>query len=139
MTHVLSHDDWLELEVKTYELVIRAWTIIGGQVAIKPTMPTGETAKFYYQSNPVFNNGSSNIAEFTADTDTFRLGDRLLRLCIVWMWKAMKGLDYAEDMAAFEIVLAKRVAEDKGSRTMAIGKGRHPRGVAMAYPQAITP
>lgn len=139
MTHVLSHDDWLELEVKSYELVIRAWTIIGDQVAIKPTMPATETAKFYYQSTKIFNDGSSNIAEFTADTDTFRLGDRLLRWGIIWMFKATKGLDYAEDLATFEIVLAKRIAEDKGARTIAVGRGRYPRGVDIAYPQAITP
>lgn len=139
MTHVLSHDDWLELEVKTYELVTRAWTILGGQVAIKPTMPTGETAKFYYQSSHFARDGAGTKADFTADGDEFRLPERVLKLGIVWRWRALKGLDYSEEMVNFEIALSKAIAADKGPRTLAMGRGRWPKGVTIAYPQAVRP
>lgn len=140
MTHVLSHDDWLELEVKSYELVIRAWTILGGRFAIKPTMPSTETAKFYYQSNLYARAGDGSFkTAFDSDADSFRLPERLLKLAIIWRWKAAKGMDYAEDMANAETAQAKAIAADKGSRTMAIGRGSYPKGVTIAYPQAITP
>lgn len=140
MTHVLSHDDWLELDVKSYELVIRAWTFLGGRFAVKPTMPTTETAKFYYQSNLYAQNaGGENRASFTMDSDVFRLPERLVKLDIVWRWKAAKGMDYAEDMANAEMARAKSIAADKGPRTLAIGRGAYPRGVTIAYPQAIRP
>lgn len=137
MTHVLSHDDWLELDVKAYELVIRAWTILGGEFHTKPALDAGETAKFYYQSRMKVNGGAKE--EFSADEDTFDLDDRVLKLGIIWRWKANKGLDYAEDMVNYEMALATAVAADKGSRTLAIGRGTYPRGVSIAYPQAITP
>lgn len=140
MTHVLSHDDWLELEVKSYDLVVRAWTLIGGQFAFKPTMAVGETAKLYYQSNLyAYGISAGNKAEFTADTDTFRLSDRLLKLAIIWRWRASKSLDYAEDVTNYGIELARVIDRDRGAKMLAIGRGRHPRGVDIAYPQAIAP
>jgi hypothetical protein len=42
---------------------------------------------------------------FTDDADSFRLDERLLKLGMVWQWKANKGTSYAEDMGTYSDAL----------------------------------
>lgn len=133
-------DKWLGLDVQSFDFVVNAWIIYGGLMHIKPALASGVTAKFFYQSNAVIApDAGSNKASFTADDDTFRLDEQLLKLGIIWQWKAYKGIPYAEDMQNYEILLSRRVAEDKGSRMIRIGRVRMPSDVTVAYPQAIEP
>lgn len=139
LTHIDSADRWLELDIRSYEFVIGVWTLLGDEVLIKPALTTGESVKFYYKSNLVWSNGGANIDAPTADSDTFRLGERLLRLCMVWQWKAQKNLPYGEEMANYEIALAEAVERDGGPSEIVIGRRRIRRGMEIAYPQAIDP
>jgi len=139
LTHVLSHNEWLQLQVQAADVILNVWTILGGQVQFQPAPESGETVKYYYQSNLWANDGSANTASFTADEDTFRLDERLLKEGIVWMWKAQKGLEYGEDLDRFNDVLSRRVAEDKGAKMLTMGTARMPGGARIAYPRAVTP
>lgn len=140
LTHIADRDEWLGIDVQTFDFVINAWTLLGDQVLIKPALASGVTAKHYYQSNLVVApNSGANKAEFTADDDVFRLDAQLLKLGMIWQWRANKGLSYGEDMANYESLLEKRITADAGSRKLAIGRGRLPRGLRTAYPQNITP
>lgn len=131
-------DQWLGLEVQSFDFVVNAWTIYGGLMHIKPALATDVTAKFFYQSNLIIAPSSgANKELFTADDDTFRLSERLLELGMIWQWRANKGLPYAEDMVNYETLLARLVARDKGSRMLRIGRVRMPSDVSVAYPQAI--
>ena len=126
--------------MQTFDFVVNAWTIYAGQMNIKPALATGVTAKYFYQSNLIVapNSGSNKIA-FTADDDSFRLDERLLKLGIIWRWKELKGQSYAEPMADYEELKERLVARDRGSRMLRIGRVRMPSDVTTAYPQAITP
>lgn len=53
--------------------------------------------------------------EFTSDDDVFRLDERVLKLGMIWPWKANKGQAYAEDMVTYEDALAVASGNDKGS------------------------
>lgn len=139
MTHIASHDEWLELAVRDFDTVTRRWTVLGNEIHIKPAMSPGETAQFYYQSRYFAQSGATPKGSFTADTDIHRIGGRILRLCIVWMWKAAKGLNYEEDFALYQKALEKSVDADKAPRMIAIGRGARPRGAEMSYPRHITP
>lgn len=140
LSPITSLDKWLELDVQSFDFVINAWTIYGGQMNIKPALATGVTAKYFYQSNLIVAPASgSNKVAFTADDDTFRLDERLLRLGIIWRWKEMKGQSYAEPMADYEELKERLVVRDRGSRMMRIGRVRMPGDVTTAYPQAIEP
>jgi len=135
-----SLDRWLELDIQAFDFVVNAWIIYGGQMHIKPAMATGVTAKFFYQSNLIIAPASgSNKTDFTADTDTFRLDEQLLKLGMIWQYKAYKGLPYAEDMANYESLLARLATRDRGSRMLRVGPVRLPRDVKVAYPQSIDP
>jgi len=139
LSPISDRDQWLELDIKSFDFVINAWIIYGGQIHIKPALSTGVQVKYWYQSNLWGLNGATPISEFTADTNTFRIDERLLKLGIIWRWREMKGLPYAEDLATYERLLAKLAMRDKGSRIIRLGKAVLPRDTTVAYPQSIVP
>lgn len=139
LSPISDRDDWLELDIKTFDFVINAWILYAGEIHIKPALSTGVQVKYFYQSNLWGLNGSTPISEFTADTNTFRIDERLLKLGIIWKWREMKGLPYAEDLATYERLLAKLAMRDKGSRIIRLGKAVLPRDTTVAYPQSIVP
>lgn len=110
------------------------WILLGGQIQINPASATGVIHSYYYISNYVVT--GSKVA-FTADADTFVLPERLLTLSIIWRWRAMKRMEYAEDMRNYEIALAEETAKDKGSRVLVKGPVRIPYGTAIAYPRPL--
>lgn len=140
LTHVQSANRWEDLETRSYDFVEGVWILLGGEIRIKPALNAGELVRFYYQSNKIWaDSGATAKATLTADDDTFRLGERLLKLGTIWAYKKNKGLPYAEDLADYEYALADAVQRDKGPTMIAIGSPRRPRDVAVAYPQSITP
>jgi len=138
LSPVVELDKWLELDVQSFDFVINAWTIYGGQMHIKPALASAVTAKFFYQSNLIITPASgSNKTEFNDDDDTFRLSEELLKLGMIWQWRANKGLPYTEDFMNYEQLLSRLVARDKGSRMLRVGKVRLPSDVTIAYPQNV--
>jgi hypothetical protein len=76
----------------------------------------GELVQFnYLQRNCVhLASGGFNDA-FVGDTDVYVLDERLLKLGMIWQWKANKGSPYAEDMATFMDAVARASGADKPS------------------------
>lgn len=139
LTPISDRDQWLGLDVQSFDFVINAWIIYGDEIHIKPALASAVTVKYWYQSNLWGRtSGATNIATFTADTDVFRLNERLLKLALVYKWREMKGLPYAENMADYQDLLAKLINRDKGSRIIRIGRASMPRDAVFAYPQNIT-
>jgi hypothetical protein len=139
LSPISDRDEWLGLDIKSFDFIINAWIIYAGEIHIKPPLASAVQVKYFYQSDLWGLNGSTPISEFTADTDTFRIDERLLKLGIIWKWREMKGLPYAEDLATYERLLAKLIMRDKGSRIYRIGKAQMPRDAIFAYPQDIVP
>jgi len=129
-------DQWLEFQITGVVGYPGFWIILGGNMQILPALATGELVKFYYQSTYIV---SGSKTEFTADTDTFQLSERLLTLGIIWRWLQLKRMEYAEDMRNFELAFAEEAGRDKGSRMLTMGKQRTPFGVELAYPIPVTP
>lgn len=119
---VESTDRWLEYLVVPYNLVNGNWIIYGGQFHFLPIMGAGETLKFVYISkNYVRQTGGGTKPNFLADTDVFRLDERLLELAMIWEWKKGKGLPYEEDMATFGIALNKAMKRNRGAEGVVSG------------------
>lgn len=138
LTPISDRDEWLGLDVQSFDFVINAWIIYGNEVHIKPALTAGVTVKYFYQSHHWARSAApANIDQFSADTDTFRLSERLLKLALIYKWREMKGLPYAENMADYQDLLSKLIARDKGSRIIRIGKATMPRDAVFAYPQNI--
>lgn len=140
--HALPHispEEWLQLDVREYDVVTGVWTIYGGKFVYKPALANDETARFWYVSRKVCADAGGTAKEtFSADTDTFRLDDRVLELVLVWLWRVQKGLDYQEDMATAEIALSRAIERDKGARVLTQRSSGNIRAKT-AYPWQIVP
>lgn len=126
LNHIMDSDQWLEMQVVPFTFIYGNWMIYGGQYHQLPIMPVGANVKFFYISNLIVQAADlSTKTAFTVDTDAFRLDERLLKLGIIWQWKASKGLPYAEDMANYEKQLAAVLQKDGGSKPIISGRPRH--------------
>lgn len=138
MTRIDDLDVWMDHRLQSLGDPLGEWMLLGGQINIYPAMPSGVSAKFYYISNQVAaDSGGTAKAAFTADSDVFRLPERLLKLALIWRWRQMKGYDYAEDLQSYEVALAREIKNDKGSRIVAVGQARISGDVATAFPGNI--
>lgn len=142
LIHIQDSNEWLREEVQDFQTITDRWTLYGGQVHIKPAPTSGVTIKYFYISSLlVLATGGSvpTKAEFTEDTDTLAVDERLLQLSIIWRWKAQKGRPYAEDMGDYTRSIEQVAANDKGARILKVGRPRLPGDVRLAWPGVITP
>lgn len=134
-------DAWLGMDVQNIDMLFGAWIIYGGQIHIKSALANLATAKHWYQSNLIITPATPglNITAFAADGDTFRLNERLLRLAMIWQWKANKGRPYGEDLDNYEEAKEKLIVADKGSRVLTMGRRRRHWDGATPFPRIVTP
>lgn len=138
-TRAKDLDEWYHLKVFSTSGVPGWWIMLQDQLHIWPILPTGVQAQWYYISKNFGQNESgASIDRFTADTDTFKLPERLLTLGVIWRWRAQKRLEYAEDLKNYELALAKYITDDKGSNVITVGTQRIPATVNLPYPGNIT-
>ena len=138
----VDEDEWLYLQDTNISGTPGVWILLGGQLQIFPAMPVGETARHYYISSRIvaaLDGGPPAKTAFSADGDGFVLPERLLRLSLLWRWRARKGLDYSEDLANYEIALAEEVASDQARQPLVVGRRRIPPGQAIAWPGRLGP
>jgi hypothetical protein len=130
MRFVPDTDEWMQRRAAHYLDGNGEWTIYGGQMHIFPAMGVGITATFVYlDKNCISLAGGGFGTEFLTDADTFRLDERVLRLGMIWQWKAQKGSPYAEDMGTYGDALTYIMGSDKPSPILA-GKTAIYTGVA---------
>jgi hypothetical protein len=139
LSHYPDSDQWLGMEVQKFQSIIGGWTIIGDRVYIKPVVGNGASVKFFYISTQIVKDSTGTPKSgFTSDDDTFILDNRILKLGMIWQWKANKGQQYAEDLSNYEDALSAVIGGDKGSNIFTVGRQRYP-GAEMAFPGVIAP
>lgn len=140
LSHIRSQDEWLRIILRDYTTVLPCWTLLGGALHFHPAPASGEVISGYYLRNtPVSDAGGTPKTRFTADDDEFFLGDRILKLGIIWRWRSNRRVPYAEDLANFEAEIATLATHEKGPGILTIGPASVPAGVEMAYPGTIIP
>lgn len=140
MHRITSLDHWNEIEVRDEDFTSGAWIVYDDLIHFKPTPAPGETISFFYQSTRMWKTqlgSNTNIDEVEADANIFRLSERLLMLGMVWRFRQLKGVPYAEDMATYEEALGQEILKDKPGEGIVLGRGRTMRGVRVAYPLNI--
>lgn len=112
-----SSRDWQTLQVTTASGIIGFWRLWRGGLYIYPAPTAGETAAYEYQSNYFVDiaAGGSPKATWTIDTDVGLIPERLMTLGIIWRWKQIKGMAYAEELATYERELERAAARDRGA------------------------
>lgn len=134
MSRVPSLDAWQDLNLSSIPAGADGyWIILGGQMQILPAMGASDSARYYYQSNYI----ATGKTAFSADSDTFLLSERLLTLAIIWRWRALKRLEYSEDMKNFELAFSEEAGRDRGAKVLSVGRVRIPDDVQTAYPGTV--
>lgn len=118
-------DEWMQRRLVGRIGTRGEWTIAQNNMFVNPKLavdpaaspPINQSVDFFYLQNSFINmpnvpGGGGGISEFTADTDVFSLDERLLRLGMIWQWKAQKGTPYAEDLGTYEDALARVAGAD---------------------------
>lgn len=112
--YVRDHDEWLRMELSATASVDNRWTVLGDEILFGTPPTLNAEYKFYYQSKHWARNSVGDLQEsFTADEDSFRLDEQLLKLGMLWKWRGYKGLPYAEQLADFGEELRRRVFYDR--------------------------
>ena len=89
------------------------WTIIGGQIHVFPVMVTHVSAYFAYLDKNCIDLASGGHGDaFLDDGDKFTLDERLLKLGMIWQWKAQKGSPYQEDLNTYADALTYAMGHD---------------------------
>lgn len=107
-----------------------SYRIRGGALLLTPGIAAGHTLAFEHASNAaVYDN--TGIAQpykryFTNDTDTFLLDEGLALAWLRWRWKSEKGLRYAEDFRAYEVLVAQAAGHDGTKPELNMGCGDAP-------------
>jgi hypothetical protein len=113
MMFVPDADVWLNRRSQSWYDAWGEWTMLGGQMHIFPVMGADTSATFaYIDKNCVKLAGGGYGETFMDDADSFALDERLLKLAMIYQWKAYKGGAYAEDMSTFGDALTRAMGTD---------------------------
>lgn len=124
---------WLELLSYDVETWQPRWAVFGGNINVLPAIEAGETLSFGYISNGIVN--GTDATKFTADTDTFVLDERLLRLSLIWNWKKSEGRDFQPEAQEYAEAMSRAKFKDPGARqTLISGRGRYRWPTGQVFP-----
>jgi hypothetical protein len=116
--HIDNINDWLQQENWSIGWTGGAWTLYGGSLYVRAgtnALTEDQTIRFGYISKNYARAASpANTPKdaFTADTDTFVLNERLLKLCMIWNWKSAHGQTYSQEFEDYQNALEQlRIAD----------------------------
>lgn len=142
-TQVPDMDTWIMIQNGFYLGVISPgwWMLTGGEFQFQPAPATGATANFPYISKDyaIPQGGGTAKAAFDTDLDTFALDERLLTLGLIWRWRAQKRLEYAEDMATYEMALSQAQTRDRGATVIRSNGRRGMWNTRAGWPWSLGP
>jgi hypothetical protein len=137
MMFVPDADDWINRRNYGWYSPWGEWTMMGGQLLIAPTLASGQTVYFIYIHKNCVTLASGGVGDsFLADGDRFALDERLLKLGMIWQWKANKGAAYAEDMGTYGDALNSLAGRDTPAPII-VGRKTSSLIVQSSYPYPI--
>lgn len=110
----MSPQDWQNYKAWFSTGPYPKYRVRGGLLMLMPTPTAGESYYFEYLTSYwcADATGVTGKAAFALDTDIARLDEDLISDGLVWRWKQAKGLDYAEDFAAYQVAVTNAIARD---------------------------
>lgn len=137
-THIPDMNEFIFLQERGYQPTPGAWAIFGGALNFTPAPASGQTATFpYISKNWAVSDTGALKPEFTADTDSFVLNERMLTLGLVWRWRQNKKLDYTGDDQAYADALSFHGSKDGGSNVIRRASRLRFGNVPIAWPWTL--
>lgn len=131
--HVDNINDWLQQDTYTLGWIGGAWTIYGGSLWIRGNqtdpLSDSQTVTFGYISKNYARAAAPTSTlkdSFTADTDSFVLDERLLKLCMIWNWKSAHGQPYAQEFEDFQTAMEELRISDRTPSIIRHGRSARP-------------
>jgi len=139
MMFVPDLNEWIQRRALNRFSAWGEWTIVGGQMWLWPVMGVGVSATFGYMEKNCITLSSGGYGDsFLNDGDSFVLDERVLKLGMIWQWKANKGSPYAEDMGTYGDALVNIMGHDSPAPIIV---GRKPLSqsttIGVAYPWPV--
>lgn len=99
--------------------------IRGGNLLSNPVPTAGLTWAFEYVSwNWITDSAGANPSQyFATDTDLVLLPDEIILAGLRWRWKKEKGMEYAEDFARYETLVADALSRNGLHRKLSMSQG----------------
>jgi hypothetical protein len=125
MRFVPDLDEWLNRRARGLTVSPGEWMIANGQIFVNPPLQTDadESINFpYMDRNCILRETGGLAEEFMSDGDRFRLDERVLKLGMIWQWKAQKGSPYAEDMGTYGDAITNMMGADSPGPILISGR-----------------
>ena len=111
---IADTDEWVVRRLNSDISSWGEWTLLGGNIVIDPIPQVGQRVVFTYLDKNCVRLGAGGFGDrFMTDDDEYRLSERVLKLGMIWQWKANKGSPYAEDMGTYSDALVGVAGSDK--------------------------
>lgn len=119
-----SQQDWQQAKAMQINGPFNSYRIIGNVINFYPNPAAGQTCAFeYITDNWISTSAGGQSSTFTNDADITKLDDQVIVLGLIWRWKQVKGLDYAEDFAKYERRITDLMARNGGKPTLNMNGG----------------
>ena len=126
----LTEQEYAEVVARGTTYFNQAYLIRGGAILITPTPTAGETMAYTYVTKFWAGTAASTsptLSGFASDSDIPYLDDEAFTLGVIWRFKT-SGLEYGEDFAAYERLVAQLIGRDGGKRILDMNPSRRRRG-----------
>jgi len=134
MRFIPDSDEWMRRRANNEINSHGEWTKFGNAISIFPVMPVGASASFVYLDKNSIVLASGGVGDtFLSDNDIFWIDERLLKLAMIYQWKAQKGSSYAEDMSTYGDALTVAMGHDQPAPIM-IDRKLISASIAYPYP-----
>lgn len=104
----LTDTEWEQLKTLPIAGPYYRYYIRQNHLYFSPVGVAGHICAFLYQSAyGVLDGDTPTVAKqyATKDNDTYIFPDEMMLSGVEWLWRSTKGLDYAEDFRAFEVMI----------------------------------
>lgn len=121
----MTSRDWQEAEAGISPITSPSAIQDGNVIKIRPAPSVNEVFAFRYIRKRIgfAADGTTARERFSADTDTPLWDDELVTLGVVYHFRKMERLDYAQDERDFDLMKIDRIKADGGIRTYNMGGG----------------
>ncbi len=114
-----SQQDWQQAKAMQINGPFNRFRIIADVINFYPVPVADQACYFEYITSGWVSTSAGGASDvWTNDADTSLLDDDLLILGMVWRWKAVKGLSYAEDFNKYEARLLDLQNRDAGKQQL---------------------
>lgn len=112
------------LQASTVVPVWPVWRQFGSQFEFYPALPNGDVLRTQYvTSHWIINSDmTTRSLNFSVDTDTSLMPERLLILGAVWRWRKAKGFPFTDDLAIYQAEVQKAMGNENGRENLNMGE-----------------